>query len=92
MFALPDQEITWNITVMLPLKELEVMETSDDVLSVFMTLLSDACQSVIHYPVNICSKVLLMGDASHAMHPFSTQGMNTVGLENVSVLIVIVIM
>lgn len=109
MFALPNQEFTWNITVMLPWKELEVMKTSDDVLRIFKTYFPDVvemigqeklCKHILSLkpqsiimskckPVNICPKVLLMGDASHAMHPFSIQGMNT-GLEDVSVLMEIV--
>lgn len=105
MFALQNQDHTWNFTVLLHWKELEAMKTSEDVLRVFTTNFPDVvemmgeerlCKHILSLeprniimtksePANICPKVLLMGDASHSMHPWSIQGMNT-GLEDVSVL------
>lgn len=102
--GLPNQELTWNFTVILPWKEFEVMKTSEDVLNLFKDKFPDVvkiigeeilCKHILSMqpqslvmtksePVNICSKVLLMGDASHAMLPFLIQGMNT-ALEDVTV-------
>lgn len=109
MVGLPNQELTWNFTVVLPWKVLEKMSTSEDVLRIFKDYFPDVvehigqeslCKHVLSLkpqslimtkcePVNICSKVLLMGDASHAMLPFLIQGMNT-GLEDVTVFMEIV--
>lgn len=104
MVGMPNQELTWNFTVVLPWKEFDKMKTSEDVVRIFKDYFPDViemigqeklCKHMLSLkpqslimtkcePVNICPKVLLIGDASHAMLPFLIQGMNT-ALEDVTV-------
>ncbi|CAB4059083.1 KMO [Lepeophtheirus salmonis] len=78
MIALPNQDKSFTVTLFMPFEKfnsLQIIFSTKD-----SPLISIKCS-----PYNYQDKVLILGDAAHAMVPFYGQGMNC-GLEDVTTL------
>lgn len=105
MIALPNQDLSWTVTLFMPHTNFQEIQTKDDLLQFFNKYFPDSvsligedklykdffkskAQPLVMIkcrPHHISDKVLLLGDAAHAMVPFYGQGMNA-GFEDCTVL------